>query len=94
MLSKKINPFNCRYFHVNDTCLFLLQTNGHSNGLIPMLRVYNNTARYVDQGGNKVSLYCLNIVCFVFWMTDDCLQIRLGQLFEYLLGIALFSIIG
>ena len=24
-----------------------------SNGLLPMLRVYNNTARYVDQGGNK-----------------------------------------
>lgn len=31
-----------------------VQTNGTSNGLIPMLRVYNNTARYVDQGGNKV----------------------------------------
>lgn len=31
-----------------------LQTNGNSNGLVPMLRVYNNTARYVDQGGNKV----------------------------------------
>lgn len=28
-------------------------TNGESNGLVPMLRVYNNTARYVDQGGNK-----------------------------------------
>ena len=28
-------------------------TNGTSNGIIPMLRVFNNTARYVDQGGNK-----------------------------------------
>jgi ribonucleotide reductase alpha subunit len=28
-------------------------TNGNSNGLVPMLRVFNNTARYVDQGGNK-----------------------------------------
>ena len=28
-------------------------TNGISNGLVPMLRVFNNTARYVDQGGNK-----------------------------------------
>nr|XP_034194872.1 ribonucleoside-diphosphate reductase large subunit [Osmia lignaria] len=28
-------------------------TLGVSNGLVPMLRVYNNTARYVDQGGNK-----------------------------------------
>jgi ribonucleotide reductase alpha subunit len=28
-------------------------TNGTSNGLIPMLRVFNNTARYIDQGGGK-----------------------------------------
>lgn len=34
--------------------VLVFQTNGTSNGLVPMLRVYNNTARYVDQGGNKV----------------------------------------
>lgn len=28
-------------------------TNGISNGLVPMLRVFNNTARFIDQGGNK-----------------------------------------
>jgi ribonucleoside-diphosphate reductase alpha subunit len=28
-------------------------TNGISNGLVPMLRVFNNTARFVDQGGGK-----------------------------------------
>jgi ribonucleoside-diphosphate reductase alpha subunit len=28
-------------------------TNGNSNGIVPMLRVYNNTARYVDQGGGR-----------------------------------------
>ena len=28
-------------------------TNGSSNGIVPMLRVFNNTARYVDQGGGK-----------------------------------------
>jgi ribonucleotide reductase alpha subunit len=28
-------------------------TNGTSNGLVPMLRVFNNTARYIDQGGGK-----------------------------------------
>lgn len=28
-------------------------TNGHSNGIVPMLRVFDNTARYVDQGGGK-----------------------------------------
>lgn len=32
---------------------FIAGTNGKSNGLIPLLRVYNNTARYVDQGGGK-----------------------------------------
>lgn len=36
-------------------------TNGISNGIIPMLRVYNETARYVDQGGGKrkgaISIY-------------------------------------
>jgi len=28
-------------------------TNGNSNGIVPMLRVFNNTARYIDQGGGK-----------------------------------------
>jgi ribonucleoside-diphosphate reductase alpha subunit len=28
-------------------------TNGYSNGIVPMLRVFNETARYVDQGGGK-----------------------------------------
>lgn len=32
---------------------YIAGTNGFSNGLVPMLRVFNNTARYVDQGGNK-----------------------------------------
>ena len=36
--------------------VLVFQTNGTSNGLVPMLRVYNNTARYVDQGGNKVRI--------------------------------------
>lgn len=32
---------------------YIAGTNGFSNGLVPMLRVFNATARYVDQGGNK-----------------------------------------
>lgn len=32
---------------------YIRGTNGASNGLVPMLRVYNATARYVDQGGGK-----------------------------------------
>ena len=38
-------------YDVHVSCL--TQTNGTSNGLVPMLRVFNATARYVDQGGNK-----------------------------------------
>ena len=30
---------------------YIRGTNGISNGLVPMLRVFNDTARYVDQGG-------------------------------------------
>merc|ERR1712032_1106364 len=32
---------------------YIRGTNGHSNGLLPMLRNFNETARYVDQGGGK-----------------------------------------
>tara|TARA_Y100001958_G_scaffold159879_1_gene163906 strand:+ start:916 stop:3594 length:2679 start_codon:yes stop_codon:yes gene_type:complete len=32
---------------------FIAGTNGISNGIIPMLRVFNDTARYIDQGGGK-----------------------------------------
>jgi len=32
---------------------YIRGTNGHSNGLVPMLRCFNETARYVDQGGGK-----------------------------------------
>jgi ribonucleoside-diphosphate reductase subunit M1 len=38
---------------IRSTGSYIAGTNGTSNGLIPMLRVFNNTARYVDQGGNK-----------------------------------------
>lgn len=32
---------------------YIRGTNGYSNGLVPMLKVFNDTARYVDQGGGK-----------------------------------------
>lgn len=32
---------------------YIAGTNGYSNGIAPMLQVYNATSRYVDQGGNK-----------------------------------------
>ncbi|ORX71652.1 ribonucleoside-diphosphate reductase large subunit [Linderina pennispora] len=43
----------CAQISKNAGGIGLHGTNGTSNGLVPMLRVFNNTARYVDQGGNK-----------------------------------------
>lgn len=36
-------------------------TGGTSNGIVPMLRVYNNTARYVDQGGRRPGAFAIYI---------------------------------
>ena len=38
---------------VRATGSYIKDTNGASNGIVPMLRVFNDTARYVDQGGGK-----------------------------------------
>lgn len=38
---------------IRATGSYIKGTNGTSNGIVPMLRVYNDTARYVDQGGGK-----------------------------------------
>lgn len=40
-----------------------MQTNGNSNGILPMLQVFNNTARYVDGGGHKVNIFIYFIKC-------------------------------
>ena len=39
--------------NVRATGSYIRGTNGTSNGIVPMLRVFNDTARYVDQGGGK-----------------------------------------
>lgn len=39
--------------NVRSTGSYIRGTGGTSNGILPMLRVYNDTARYIDQGGGK-----------------------------------------
>lgn len=39
--------------NIRATRSYIRGTNGSSNGIVPMLRVFNETARYVDQGGGK-----------------------------------------
>uniref|UniRef100_A0A665WJ66 Ribonucleoside-diphosphate reductase n=1 Tax=Echeneis naucrates TaxID=173247 RepID=A0A665WJ66_ECHNA len=53
LISKSAGGIGLAVSCIRATGSYIAGTNGVSNGLVPMLRVYNNTARYVDQGGNK-----------------------------------------
>ncbi|GAA6013911.1 hypothetical protein JCM11491_000469 [Sporobolomyces phaffii] len=53
LISKTAGGIGLSIHNIRATGSYIAGTNGYSNGIVPMLRVYNNTARYVDQGGNK-----------------------------------------
>lgn len=53
IISKSAGGIGLNIHCIRATGSYIAGTNGISNGLVPMLRVFNNTARYVDQGGNK-----------------------------------------
>ncbi|KAN0064326.1 ribonucleotide-diphosphate reductase subunit rnr1 [Thecaphora frezii] len=53
MISKTAGGIGLNIHCIRGTGSYIAGTNGVSNGIVPMLRVFNNTARYVDQGGNK-----------------------------------------
>lgn len=53
LISKSAGGVGLNVHCIRAAGSYIAGTNGVSNGLVPMLRVYNNTARYVDQGGNK-----------------------------------------
>ncbi|CAM9947053.1 unnamed protein product [Pylaiella littoralis] len=52
-ISKHAGGIGLSIHHVRAANSYIRGTNGSSNGIVPMLRVFNNTARYVDQGGGK-----------------------------------------
>jgi ribonucleoside-diphosphate reductase alpha subunit len=53
MISKSAGGIGVAIHNVRATGSYIRGSNGTSNGLVPMLRVFNDTARYVDQGGGK-----------------------------------------
>jgi len=53
LISKSAGGVGLHVHCIRAAGSFIAGTNGTSNGIVPMLRVYNNTGRYVDQGGNK-----------------------------------------
>jgi ribonucleoside-diphosphate reductase alpha chain len=53
LISKSAGGIGLAVSSIRASQSYIRGTNGSSNGLVPMLRVYNDTARYVDQGGGK-----------------------------------------
>jgi len=53
LISKSAGGIGVAISTIRATGSYIKGSNGFSNGLVPMLRVYNDTARYVDQGGGK-----------------------------------------
>jgi ribonucleoside-diphosphate reductase alpha subunit len=53
VISKYAGGIGVAIHNVRASKSYIAGTNGESNGIVPMLRVFNNTARYVDQGGGK-----------------------------------------
>ena len=53
LISKYSGGIGLHIHNIRSKGSFIKGTNGNSNGIVPMLRVFNNTARYVDQGGGK-----------------------------------------
>ncbi|MEM1136392.1 MAG: ribonucleoside-diphosphate reductase subunit alpha [Bacteroidota bacterium] len=53
LISQSAGGIGLSIHNVRATGSYIKGTNGTSNGIIPMLRVFNDTARYVDQGGGK-----------------------------------------
>ena len=53
VISKYAGGIGLSIHNIRASNSFIRGTNGTSNGIVPMLRVFNNTARYVDQGGGK-----------------------------------------
>lgn len=52
-ISKHAGGIGVHVHNIRATGSHIRGTNGTSNGLVPMLRVFNNTARYIDQGGKR-----------------------------------------
>lgn len=53
LISKYSGGIGLHIHNIRSNGSFIKGTNGYSNGIVPMLRVFNDTARYIDQGGGK-----------------------------------------
>ena len=70
MISKHAGGQGIHIHNVRGRGAHIRGTNGQSNGLVPMLRVFNNAARYVDQGGGK------RPGAIAFYLSPDHIDVR------------------
>ena len=77
-ISKNAGGVGIHVHNVRARGSIIRGTNGTSNGLIPMLRVFNNTARYVDQGGRRNGSFAVYLEP---WHADveDFLRLKLNS---------------
>ena len=61
-ISKYAGGIGLSIHNVRSKGSYISGTNGNSNGIVPMLSVFNSTARYVDQGGGKRK----RLFCYLF----------------------------
>ena len=68
-ISKSAGGIGLNVHCIRAAGTYIAGTNGTSNGLTPLLRVYNATARYVDQGVRILHfvLFCFVLFCFVLF---------------------------
>lgn len=71
IISKSAGGIGLSIHNIRASGSYIHGTNGSSNGIVPMLQVFNDTARYVDQGGGKrkgtstMLRTLLSILCFL-----------------------------
>ncbi|KAH1237179.1 Ribonucleoside-diphosphate reductase large subunit [Glycine max] len=76
VISKSAGGIGVSIHNIHATGSYICATPGTSNGIVPMLRVFNDTARYVDQGGGKrkgafvVKSNVLEIFFYALWVSD------------------------
>jgi len=77
IISKSAGGIGVSVHNIRAKGSYIRGTNGTSNGIVPMLRVFNDTARYVDQGGGKrkgisfisnTHFSCLLLICSLNFM--------------------------
>ena len=66
VISKSAGGIGVSVHNIRSTGSYIRGTNGASNGIVPMLRVFNDTARFADHGGGKRKGMFTMVMFYVF----------------------------